>query len=76
MGGLKRDEELKLSNIRNGGLYKDLDFSTIYPLKDAIIPDIERLGKVRGMRKEVNSYNVILLVILLEDIGKVTLMAI
>jgi hypothetical protein len=75
-GGFKRKEELGLSDVRDPHLNKVLDFNTIHLLQDAITTDIERLGKVRGIGRETECYNVVLLTIVLEFGVNITLIAV
>jgi len=62
--------------MRNVGLNKIFKFTTICPLKGTKAPNIKRLGKVRGVRREAKGDNVVLLAVLFELGRYVTLMAI
>ena len=48
---MKRQKELDLGDVINVRLDEQLDFSTLCPFQDTEEPDIERLGKMRGMRR-------------------------
>jgi hypothetical protein len=75
-GGLEREKELGLGDVRNPGLDEERDFGTIHCLQDTVTADIERLGKVRRMGRKIECYDVILLAIVVKFGVDVALMAI
>ena len=62
--------------MRNRRLNKVLNLLAVYLLYDAEIPNIERLGNMRRVRREIEGDNVVLLVVCLKGIRQVTLMAV
>ena len=66
MGSLECDEELELGDMVDMGLDEVLKCSTVHPLKYSKTTNIERLGKMRGVRREAEGNDVLLLAELLE----------
>ncbi len=62
MDGFKGDEKLGFDNIVNMNLDKSFKLLTIRPFQDIKIPNVERLNKMRWMRKKVKGDDVLLFV--------------
>jgi hypothetical protein len=75
-GGLECEKQLGLGDVRNPGLDEERDFGTIHCLQDAVTADIERRGKVRGMGRKTECYDVVFLAIVVKFGVDVALMAI
>ena len=62
MDGFKGDEKLGFDDIVNMNLDKSFKLLTIRPFQDIKIPNVERLNKMRWMRKKVKGDDVLLFV--------------
>jgi len=62
--------------MRDVGLDKIFEFTTVCLLKGTKAPNIERLGKVKGVCREAKGDNVVLLAVLFELGRYMTLMAV
>jgi len=60
--GFKGDEKLGFDDIVNMNLDKSFKLLTIRPFQDIKIPNVERLNKMRWMRKKVKGDDVLLFV--------------
>ena len=76
MDGFKGDEEFGLSDVINISLDKSFKLSTVRLFQNIKISNIERLDKIRWIRKEVEDDDVFLFVEFFELDWKVTLMII
>jgi len=76
VGGVERHEELDLSNVVDASSDEELKFLTVRPLQHAETADIERLGEVRGIGRETEGNNGVVLAELLELSREVALMAV
>ena len=66
MGGGEGDEELGLGDVVDVSPDKGLELLAVRPFQDAKTTDIERLGDMRGMGRETEGNNILLLAVFLE----------
>jgi len=73
---VERYEELDLGDVVDASLDEELKFLTVRPLQYVETADIERLGEVRGMGRETEGDDGVVLAELLELGREVALMAV
>ena len=73
---MERYKELNLGNVVDASLDKELKFLTVRLLQYTKIANIERLGEVQGIGREIEGDNGVVLAELLELGREVALMAI
>jgi len=73
---VERYKELNLGNVVDASLDKELKFLTVRLLQYTKIANIERLGEVQGIGREIEGDNGVVLAELLELGREVALMAI
>jgi len=63
MGYFKGIKEFELGDVRNVRLDEIFEFATVHALKGTKAPNVERLSKMRGVRRKANSDNAVLLAV-------------